>query len=80
MTNDLVYGVWIPGTGWLRIGSAIFADTHREVAEEVARNIGHQSCVRFVDESITKLEEAYLQHEKESIWRILTSFKTSKKL
>lgn len=77
--NDIVYGVWIPGQGWLRIGSAIFADTHKEIAEEVAKYYGHNASVRFVDESITKLEEAYLQHEKESIWRILTSFKISKK-
>lgn len=79
MKDDLFYGVWIPGTGWLRIGSAIFADTHREVAEEVARSIGRKAIVRFVDDSITKLESDYLQHEKESIWRILTSFKISKK-
>lgn len=73
------YGVWIPGTGWLRIGSAVYADTHREIAEEVARCIGNRSVVRYVDESITQLESAYLQKEKESIWDIWTSFRTSKK-
>lgn len=73
------YGVWIPGNGWLRIGSAVYADTHKEIAEEVARCIGNHSAVRYVDESITQLESAYLQQEKESIWDIWTSFRIFKK-
>lgn len=79
MNNDVFYGVWIPGTGWLRVGSAVYADTHKNIAEEVARCYGKRSIVRFVDESITNLESAYLECEKENLWHILTSFKIFKK-
>ena len=77
--TEPIYGVWIPGTGWLRANGAVFADNHRKVAEQVARLIGNKATVRYVDESITKLESAYLEHEKESLWRILTSFKIFRK-
>jgi len=77
--NDIFYGVWIPGTGWLRVGSAVYADTHKEVAEQVSKYYGKKSTVRFVDDSITNLESAYLEEEKGNLWHILTSFKIFKK-
>lgn len=74
----IYYGVWLPGKGWLRIGSSVFADEHKEVAEQVAKCIGHAS-VRYVDESITKLESAYLEHEKGNLWAILTNLRIFRK-
>ena len=77
--REKIYGIWIPGKGWLHTGSSIFADPHKDVAEEVARCYGKRSIVRYVDESITNLESAYLECEKENLWHILTSFKIFKK-
>jgi len=73
MTNDTkMYGVWQPGKGWLR-GSDVFADPDIDKAKQVARLIGNNAVVRFIDKSIVDLEQYYLENERKSLWNKLIS-------
>lgn len=71
-TELKLYGVWIPYQGWLR-GAEVFADHDYNKAKQVARLIGNNSVVRFIDLSIVDLENLYLEQERKSLWH---TFKT----
>lgn len=75
MTTDdkRMYGVWIPGKGWLR-GSDVFGDYDYGKAKQVARLIGRNSVVRFIDKSIVDLEPYYLEQEGKSLWHIFKTY------
>ena len=58
----LVYGVWLPGQGWLRDrNKREFADLHTEYAEQAARLVGGK--VRLIDDSMIALEPLFLEIE-----------------
>lgn len=63
--TPVLFGVWLPGKGWLRGADArAFADVHREVAGEVARRIGRGAKVYYVDNALVDLEETLLEAER----------------
>jgi len=64
-----LYGIWIPGEGWLK-GKDVFADENLEKANQVARLIGRDARVYFIDQSIIDLERHYLEQERRTIWHI----------
>lgn len=81
--DDLkMYGVWVPGAGWLKGKDGDqFADIHLDKAQEVARMIGSSARVHYIDRSIVDFEQLYLEQEKRSLWHIFKSLfkrKTSK--
>lgn len=58
----LVYGVWLPGQGWLRDrNKREFADLHIEYAEQAARLVSGK--VRLIDDSMIALEALFLEQE-----------------
>lgn len=65
--NQPLYGVWIPGKGWVRGGphNAVFADYNKAIAEELAQRLGQRAKVFFVDNALIDLEEQLLQVERE---------------
>ena len=65
--GEIFYGVWIPNQGWLK-GKDVFADISYEKAKQVARLIGRNARVRYIDISIIDLEHLYLQQESRSLW------------
>lgn len=62
--EPLLYGVWVPGQGWLRgKGEAVFADARRPVAESAASFIpGSRVCVMDTD-ALRDLEKRFLTEE-----------------
>ena len=68
-TKPPIYGVWIPGQGWLRNDKDIFADENKAKCEEVARMIGKRSRVLFIDDAIPAFEKLYLEQERRK-WHI----------
>ncbi len=62
VTPPKMFGIWIPGEGWLR-GKDLFADTDLDKAIQVARLIGRGASVRFIDTSIVDFEERYKENE-----------------
>lgn len=84
--STIYYGVWIPRKGFLKVQRdghlSAFADINKEVAAEIARVIGRQAKVRFIDASIASLEDELLEAERErriinrmaQLWDTLTSY------
>jgi len=68
-----MWGVWIPGEGWLRCDTNApnghFADYDKNKAREVARLIGNGATVRYIDKGIIELERRYLEREGRSKWQ-----------
>jgi hypothetical protein len=73
MTPETLYGVWIPGEGWLR-GKDVFADPSLDKAQQVARLVGRGARVYFIDESIRDLEQRYLEQEKRTLWHTFNNW------
>ena len=61
--TPLYWGVWIPGTGWLRILGSSVAFEHEEVALETAQRIGQGARAYYLDKSLEKLESYLLERE-----------------
>ena len=59
----ILYGVWIPGQGWLRAANAPIAFEHEIVAKQTAGIVGGQ--VRYIDDSLAALEPHLLSLEKQ---------------
>jgi hypothetical protein len=70
------YGVWIPYNGWLRSQDKknVFADESLDKARQVAKLIGMNAKVFFIDESIVDFENLYLECERRSIWHIFNNW------
>ena len=73
MANEeqkIMYGVWIPGKGWLRGSNNkdVIADYNKDVAEQIAKRIGERARVFFVDTSLIDLEEQLLKAEQKPKW------------
>lgn len=63
----IIYGVWVPGVGWLRDKhQRSFGDLRVEYAQAAAEMRGDGSVVRPIDESMELLEEIFLEQEKRS--------------
>jgi hypothetical protein len=63
--DPLIYAVWVPGEGWLKVldKTVVFADHRREVAEAAAAFIpGARVCV-VDEEAMRKLESRFLDEE-----------------
>ena len=67
MSNNLLYGIWVRGQGWLKNdkNSSLSFDS-KEVADEVAKRIGGR--VFFIDKSLDEIESVLLEIEKKSVW------------
>ena len=68
-----MWGVWIPGEGWLVCKNDLFADFDLEKARQVARLVGKGAKVLYIDDSIIELQSLYLEQEKRTLWQ---NFKT----
>ena len=75
MDEKPLYGIWMPGKGWLRAqrtdGTAQpYADTKRYVAVYYARLMGGQ--VRYIDNALADMERVILEREaqRRPVWRI----------
>lgn len=74
---DIIYGVWIPGKGWLRDDKGnVFGDKNKIKCREVAHLIGQRAKVRFLDDAIVNMEALYLEQEKRTIWHIFRTYST----
>lgn len=77
-SNPQTYGIWIPKQGWLRGKLDVFADYDYQKAQQVAKCIGRNAKVLFIDKSIVDLERYYLEHESKqesrSLWHTFKSF------
>ncbi len=61
----LVYGVWIPGLGWLKSPDGRhFADLNREAAESACRLYGPGARVEVFDDAMRDLEPVFLEQER----------------
>jgi hypothetical protein len=71
-SNDnviMMYGIWIPGKGWLRGKDDMeYCDTILTRAKQVSKLIGLNSQVRFLDLSIVDFEQKYLEQERKTLW------------
>jgi hypothetical protein len=60
------WGVWIPGTGWLRNASGQpYADTHKKIARSVAKRLPN-ARVEYIDTALADktIEQKFLSSEK----------------
>lgn len=78
----VLYGVWLPGEGWLRahVKTSPLTFAQKEVADEVAARLGGK--VYYCDQSLVDIEDRLLkaenakaqeQNRKKSLWHTLTS-------
>ena len=64
----LMYGVWLPGIGWLRgEESRALMFTEKVVAQETARRVGQKAKVYFVDGSLVDIEQKLLEAERHPV-------------
>jgi pantothenate kinase-related protein Tda10 len=84
MTAPLLYGVWIPGEGWLSGHKPTTSERvalsfeHLEVAEETAIRIGRNAKVYFIDDTLAVIEETLLISEAEQRAAAITKQEGSK--
>ena len=63
-TDLLMYGIWIPGKGWLRgEQNRALMFTFRHVANETAKRIGEHARIYFIDQSLVDIEGKLLEAE-----------------
>lgn len=63
--NKPMYGVWIYGKGWVKgKDNQAYADYNKEVAQELARRLGNNAKVYFIDPAIVDIENKLLEAEK----------------
>jgi hypothetical protein len=70
---NTLFGIWRKGLGFLKVQDDYVAIARREVANEMARRIGPDACVTFLDESRevnAELERLYLQNEQRPRWTL----------
>lgn len=72
-----LFGIWIPNEGWLK-GKDVFADESLEKTQQVAKLIGRNARVYFIDTAIIDFERQYLEQEKRTVWHIFKNFLQSK--
>jgi hypothetical protein len=68
----IFYGIWIPGTGWLRgEGERALMFTEKAVAQETARRVGAKAKVFFIDNSLVDIEAKLLAAENTKSFSVL---------
>lgn len=69
----LAYGIWIPGKGWLKMGSRFFADDRPEMARAALKmydaGLHTNARIELFDESMRDFELLFLEREAEAITR-----------
>jgi hypothetical protein len=68
MTAPVLYGVWIPGDGWLKgrkpTGEIVaLSFDSKLVALEAAARVGKNAQVFFIDDSLAAIEAALIESE-----------------
>lgn len=68
MLELVMYGVWIPGKGWLKVTNDAgftdyYSDNKRQIVEDTATRFHGE--VRYIDHSLAMLEAQILQQEKD---------------
>lgn len=66
----VVYGIWLPGTGWLKSRHTsgymvAYAESNRSVARRYAAWVGNGARVEPVDPSLVALQDELLRYERE---------------
>jgi len=61
--NPKLFGVWLPGVGWLKTHAGAVAFVYKDVADSVADRIGQKARAEFIDDSIKDLEQVLLAAE-----------------
>lgn len=65
-----LYGVWIPGKGWLRTENGdAFATDLRPFVYQVAHDYGAGARVKLIDVSLAGMQEVFLTQERERTLR-----------
>lgn len=62
-----LWGIWIPGKGWLRANSEHVAFETRDVAVSVAARVGEKARAEFIDSSLAALEKTLLESERKKL-------------
>ncbi len=77
MDDKPLFGIWLPGTGWLKAKDTL-TFTNITVANQVAERIGDGAHVYFIDTSLQDLEEKLLEAEQRkaqrSLWHIFKKY------
>ena len=66
-----IFGIWRRGLGFLKVRDDYVATSSREMAGEMARNIGPGASVRCLDRSPevnAELERLYLENEQRPLF------------
>ena len=83
MDDKPLFGIWLPGVGWLKAKDTV-TFTSRQVADEVAKRIGGGARVYYIDTSLQDLEEKLLEAEQRkvqrSLWKKIIMFLNAKKI
>ena len=67
MSNNLLYGIWVRGQGWLKNDRNLsLSFDSKDVADEVAKRIGGK--VFFIDKSLDEIESVLLEIERKKLW------------
>lgn len=68
--DEIFYGVWIPGKGWIRgEGNRALMFAHKVVAEQLAKRVKQNAKVYFVDQSLVDIEGALLEAENTEFFK-----------
>lgn len=83
MENKIYYGVWIPKQGWLQVNGEAMAWEDKGVALSVARRVGNNARVEFVDDALRDLAPYLLsveQQKEKNKWtkKIMAMFRRRK--
>lgn len=65
MDAQKMYGVWIPGQGWLKVNGEPVAFQLRDVALATSKRIRNYARVEFIDNALADLEPYFLSLEKQ---------------
>lgn len=69
MAQQIFYGVWLDGQGWLKRDGEYIAFDNKEIALQTQRRIGRGACVYFIDGALADLEVYFLELERQKAAR-----------
>lgn len=68
--EQIFYGVWIPGKGWIRgEGARAVMFAHKVVAEQLAQRVRQDAKVYYVDQSLVDIEDKLLEAERTDFFK-----------
>lgn len=65
MDSKIYHGVWIPGQGWLSVNGEAVAWEEKTVAASVARRVGNNARVEYLDDALRDLQPYLLSVEQQ---------------